>query len=121
VETPEGMAKMPGYVRDFLKGVPSVWDDTKFLDGYPGKLAVLARKGEGRWYIAGINGEASEKPLTLDLSSLPVKGESFLITDGGEGQLFEQLPVKFGADKKVRVTLKPHGGFVMILNAPEAE
>ena len=44
-EIPEGMAKAPDYVREFLKGVPSVWDDTKFLDGYPGKFVVLARAG----------------------------------------------------------------------------
>lgn len=47
-EIPEGIAKAPPYVRGFLKGVPNVWDDTKFLDGYPGKFVVLARRGEGR-------------------------------------------------------------------------
>lgn len=115
VEIPEGMAKMPDYVKDFMKRVPSVWDDTKFIDGYPGKLAVLARKGEGRWYIAGINGENNEKSLSLDLSSVPSGGDGFLITDGN-GQLFERQTVKLTADKKVSVTLKPNGGFVMIFN-----
>ncbi len=43
-EIPEGMAKAPVYVRDFLKGVPSVWDDTRFIDGYPGKFVVIARQ-----------------------------------------------------------------------------
>ena len=37
-EIPAGMAKVPDYVRDFLKRVPSVWDDTKFLDGFPGQI-----------------------------------------------------------------------------------
>jgi alpha-glucosidase len=69
-ETPEGMAKAPVYVQDFLKNVPSVWDDTKFLDGFPGKFAVLARRGEQRWYIAGINAEATEKKIMLDLGKL---------------------------------------------------
>src|SRR6185369_10061287 len=71
-EIPEGMHKAPPYVRDFLKGVPSVWDDTKFLDGYPGKFAVFARRGEGRWYVAGINGESKVRKLTLDLGELQV-------------------------------------------------
>jgi alpha-glucosidase len=70
-------------VRDFLKGVPSGWDDTRFLDGYPGKFAVLARRGEERWYVAGINGEATEKKLSLDLRELPARGSGMLITDGG--------------------------------------
>lgn len=114
-ETPEGMARMPASVKDFMKQVPSVWDDTKFIDGYPGKLTVLARKGDGRWYVAGINGEEVEKKLALDLSFLPVGGAGSLITDG-DGQLFEQQPVKLGAGKKLNVTLKPQGGFVAILD-----
>jgi len=114
-EIPEGMAKAPDYVRDFLKHVPSVWDDTKFLDGYPGKFVVLARKGEGRWYVAGINGEAVEKKLTLDLRSIPARGTGFMITDGN-GQLFKQEPVDPRAGKKFNIILKPNGGFVMVLN-----
>ena len=86
-EIPEGMAKAPVYVRDFLKSVPGVWDDTKFLDGYPGKFAVLARRGEGRWYVAGINGETTRRKLRLDLSELNVRGSAKLITDGDGGNL----------------------------------
>ena len=69
-EIPAGMAKAPEYVRTFLKRVPSVWDDTKFIDGYPGKLVVLARHGGGRWYVAGINAEPVEKKLALDVGAL---------------------------------------------------
>src|SRR6185295_18295492 len=71
-EIPEGMAKAPDYVREFLRGIPSVWDDVKFLDGYPGKFVVIARKGDGHWYVSGINGEATERKLTLGLSELRV-------------------------------------------------
>ena len=115
-EIPEGMANAPVYVRDFLKGVPSVWDDTKFLDGYPGKFAVLARKGEGRWYLAGINGETTARTLTLDLRELRARGHGTLITDGDGGNLsFRQEPVHLGRDRKLEVALQPHGGFVAVL------
>jgi hypothetical protein len=114
-EIPQGMAKMPAYVQDFMKQVPSVWDDTKFIDGYPGKLVVLARKSGGRWYVAGINGEAVEKTVSLDLRFAPARGTGFMITDG-DGQLFEQKPVNLRAARKLDVTLKPNGGFVMVLN-----
>ena len=114
-EIPQGMAKMPDYVKDFMKHVPSVWDDTKFIAGYPGKLAVVARKAGGRWYVAGINGEAVGKNLTLDLSQLSGASAGLKITDGN-GQLFEQQPVKLPVDKKLDVNLKPNGGFVMVLN-----
>lgn len=113
-EIPDGMAKAPAYVRDFLKGVPSVWDDMKFLDGYPGKFVVLARRGEGRWYIAGINGEAKENKLRLNLDELPVRGGATLITDGSEGNLsFRRETVRL-ANKKLDVTMLPNGGFVLV-------
>ena len=115
-EIPEGMAKAPAYVRDFLKRVPSVWDETKFLDGYPGKFVVLARRGEGRWYVAGINGEATVRTLTLDLSELPVRGSGTLITDGGGNLSFCQEAIRLTPGRKLEVTLQTRGGFVLVLN-----
>ena len=117
-EIPEGMAKAPEYVREFLKKVPSVWDEVKFLDGYPGKFVVMARKGDGRWYLAGINAEAGEKKLSLDLRRLGLKRKAVakLITDGGDGNLsFAEQSVSIGADGKLEVTLVPNGGFVAVI------
>jgi alpha-glucosidase len=114
-EIPEGMAKAPDYVRAFIKGIPSVWDDTKFIAGEPGKFVVLARKGNGRWYLAGINGETTERKLTLDLSKLRIRSGT-LITDGTGGNLsFRQETIRLSSDKKLEVTLPPHGGLVMVL------
>ena len=113
-EIPEGMAKAPGYVREFLKGVPDVWDDTRFLDGHPGRFAVLARRGAGRWYVAGINGEGAEKKLTLDLRELRPRGPGTLIADGEGGNLsFRRETVRVGTDMKLEVVLQPRGGFVL--------
>ena len=114
-EIPEGMAKAPTYVQDFLKKVPSVWDDVKFIDGFPGKFAVMARKGDNRWYIAGINGEATEKKITLDFSKLPMRGSFQLINDGDSGNLsFKQENLTVKAGQKLEVTIKPKGGFVIV-------
>lgn len=116
-EIPEGMGKAPDYVRDFLKRVPSVWDDTRFLDGHPGRFAVLARRGSGRWYVAGINGEAAAKSLTLDLRGLRPRGPATLITDGGGGNLsFRRETVSAGPDMRLEVTMAPRGGFVMVFD-----
>jgi hypothetical protein len=116
-EIPQGMAKVPEYVRDFLRGVPSVWDDTKFLDGFPGKFVVLARKGDGRWYVAGINGEDTAKKLTLDLKELHIPASGTLIADGGGGNLsFRQETVQLPRNRKLEISLPPRGGFVMVFN-----
>jgi alpha-glucosidase len=117
-EIPEGMDKAPDYVREFLKVVPSVWDDTKFLDGYPGKFVVLARRGGGKWYLAGINAETTPRRMSLDLRQLTggaAKGT--LITDGAGGNLsFRKEPVDLAAEDKLDLTLAPRGGFVMVLD-----
>lgn len=117
-EIPEGMAKMPEYVRSVMRTIPSVWEDTRFIDGFPGKFAVLARKGEGHWYVAGINGEASAKTVKLDLSEIGATGKAKLITDGSgaEGTLFEQRSMQWSAGQKLDVALKPNGGFVIVVD-----
>lgn len=115
-EIPEGMAKMPDYVRDFMRRVPSVWDDTKLLDGYPGKLAVLARQGDGRWFVAGINGEATARTLDLDLSRIAARGSATLIVDDLRGGV-EQRRVTWQSGERLPLTLAPNGGFVLTLDA----
>ncbi|PRY48597.1 glycosyl hydrolase family 97 [Arcticibacter pallidicorallinus] len=109
-ETPEGMAHVPEYVKQHLRNLPSTWDDVRFIDGFPGKRAVIARKSGNKWYVAGINGERTEKELTLDLSFIPGKGK--MITDGREEFSFAQAEVLPSRTTSVKV--KGAGGFVMV-------
>jgi len=115
-EIPEGMAKTPDYVQDFMRHVPRIWDDVKFLDGFPGKYVIVARQGDGHWYLAGINAEKTDKVLKLSLASLPVKGHGTLITDGDGGNLsFRKQDVDISSSKTLDITLKGRGGFVAVL------
>jgi alpha-glucosidase len=111
-ETPEGMSHVPDYVKVYLQQLPNYWDDIRFIDGYPGKLAVLARRSGNKWYVAGINGEAIDKTLDLDLSFLQGYPEGKLVTDGAEPLTFAQAKLK--ADKHTQVKVKPNGGFVLV-------
>ncbi len=112
VETPDGMAKVPGYVRDFMRELPVAWDESRLLSGYPGKHAVFARRSGERWYIAGINGEYESKTLELDLSFLG-DAEGTLITDGQKPRSFERRALEAGP---VELTLQPAGGFVAVFD-----
>ena len=114
-DIPEAMAKVPAYVQDFMKGVPAIWEDTKFIDGFPGKFAVLARRGDGRWYVAGINGEAAPRELTLDLRRLAGARTGTLITDGPR-ERFAKRAVTLGPGRKLSLTLPPDGGFVLVFD-----
>lgn len=111
-EIPEGMATAPEYVKTFLRELPREWDDVKFIDGYPGKFAVLARRAGDVWYVAGINAEQETKAFTLDLGFVGDKKGS-LIRSGETERSFSQSAV----DAKVpqTITLRPSAGFVMVL------
>ncbi|OFA01777.1 glycoside hydrolase family 97 protein [Duganella sp. HH101] len=111
-EIPEGMATVPAYVKSFLQQLPRSWDDSRLLDGYPGQYAVIARCAGDTWYIAGINATSADKTLMLDLSFAGAK-QGTIIGDGDAERSFTQRSIAKG--KKVAVTIKPHGGFVIKL------
>ena len=106
-ETPEGMAKMPAYVVDYLKDIPTNWDDSKFIDGYPGKYIVMARKKDNVWHLVGINAENTAKEIEIDLAFV-TKTSGFMISENEKGFQLNLV----SKSTKLKVTMKPHGGFV---------
>lgn len=109
-ESPEGMSHVPKEVQDFLRTLPNHWDDVKFIDGYPGKFVVVARKSGAHWYIAGINGEDRAHALKIDLSFIgDKKGELFV--DGQGTDLISRKEVM--PTKEIAISLQGNGGFVM--------
>ena len=109
-ERPEGMATVPSYVKALLQDLPRSWDDVRFIDGYPGRYAIIARKSGDSWYVAGINAEGVERRVDLDLSFLDGRSGT-LVTDGETERSFTQAPIGGGAAK---ISIKPHGGFVAV-------
>jgi hypothetical protein len=112
-QTPEGMAAVPDYVKDFMREIPSCWDDTRFIDGYPGKLVVIARKSKDIWYLAGINGEGIEKNINLDLTFIKNFKTGTLITDGSDNRSFNMQKITITPAKTLGIKLKGNGGFVI--------
>lgn len=110
-EIPEGMATVPPYVKAFLQELPRSWDDSRFIDGFPGQYAVIARKAGDAWYVAGINAEEGEKTVTLDLSFIGAR-QGEMMTDGAGPREFAQAAIEAG--KPIRITMQPHGGFVAV-------
>ena len=113
---PTNLQDVPQFELDFLKQLPTTWDETRFLDGYPTKYVVLARRTGDKWYVAGMNGTQQAKTLQL---SLPMFA-------GQTVQCYIDQPSKNGApctsvlkalkvDKKgiAKVTLQPMGGIII--------
>lgn len=112
-ESPEGMSHMPGYVKQFLKDLPVRWEDVKFIDGFPGKYVVIARRAGNKWYIAGINAEETTKTIELD-PGLFKKRKGTFITDAADNSFIMERWQLNSVGKK-QISLKPNGGFVLVL------
>ncbi len=112
-ETDEGIAAVPAYVKSFLQNLPYRWDDVKFVDGYPGKYAVIARRAGDSWYVAGMNAQGEAIDLQLDLSFIG-SAQGQLISDGEGERDFVSHAVT--ASAKTPVNIKSTGGFVMVFN-----
>jgi hypothetical protein len=101
---------LPKPVKEFLMNVPSAWDETRLLSGYPGKDIVMARRKGTTWYIGGINGENQEKDMTIDLSRLGIKTYT-LFTDDSKNS-FAVQPLTTASPLQLK--LKAFGGFVAV-------
>ena len=112
-ESPEGMATVPDYIREYMSLIPTTWDDTRFIDGFPGKYVIMARKSGTTWYVAGINGEETEKEISfaLPFDSKAVNGS--LLTDGDTNRSFSKSAVQVKKGEKIKLRIKPTGGFVI--------
>ncbi|MFC6838959.1 glycoside hydrolase family 97 C-terminal domain-containing protein [Xanthomonas theicola] len=110
-ETPENLEKAAPQVRALLRELPSAWDDSRYVDGYPGRLAVFARRGGARWYVAGINADAQPRTLRLDLRELGVGAR--LIVDGDGPLGLASRRIAMGPPQSVEVALPARSGFVL--------
>ncbi|WP_025069311.1 glycoside hydrolase family 97 protein [Bacteroides propionicifaciens] len=64
---PNNLTDCDNLVIDFMKNVPTTWNETVLIDGYPGKYVVLARRHQDKWYVAAINAEKNAKKITINL------------------------------------------------------
>lgn len=111
---PEAEGGAPEVSMQFLRDVPTTWDETVFLDGYPGKYCVLARRHGDTWYIAGNN--ATGAPLTLSLS-LPMlsKGDKVqLYSDRLKDSEPQLTTLNIKNPQKVSISMAKEGGFVIV-------
>ncbi|MCD8306086.1 MAG: glycoside hydrolase family 97 protein [Prevotella sp.] len=109
---PNNLIDAPSWAVDFMKKVPTTWDETRFIDGYPGRYVILARRHGGKWYIAGVNAE--KEPLKLPLA-LPMlaQGETVNVYSDN-GKLEGGVKAKVINKKQtVEVEIPCNGAFVI--------
>ncbi|WP_418123397.1 glycoside hydrolase family 97 catalytic domain-containing protein [Chryseobacterium sp. PTM-20240506] len=108
---PNNLTDAPEFQLSFMKEVPTLWDETVFIDGYPGKYAVVARRHADQWYVAGVNAEKQSRKLKIKLPMFAGKTVRF-INDDAQGNSSEK-ELKVNAKGDFMIEIQPNGGFVV--------
>ena len=116
---PNNLNELPQFELDFLRALPTTWDETRFVDGYPTRYAILARRHGNDWYVAGINGTDQPITLTLDLPMFAAQTVRYYTdrqASKAENAIAEAELRQLKVDKKGRakVTLQPMGGIILV-------
>lgn len=109
--TPNNLEDAPAFAIDFMKEVPTTWDETVFIDGYPGKYAVVARRHGGKWYVAGVN--AQKEPITITLKVPMLAGQDVKYYGDGKDKSSFARNLKVNKKGEVKVTIQSEGGIVL--------
>ncbi len=109
---PGNMTDAPAWAIDFMKEVPTLWDETVYIDGYPGKYAILGRRHGDTWYIAGVNG--LKEPVAVEIS-LPMfaSGQKVVMYSDDKNLQGAVKEVKIDKKQRLKVTMPCNGGVLI--------
>lgn len=110
---PNNLTDAPDWAINFMKEVPTTWDEVKFIDGYPGKYVILARRHGADWYIVAINAEKETLKKKIKLPMLNPNSEYRIYAD--DEQLNGKLSkLKVSNSQEVEIVV-PFNGAVLIV------
>lgn len=114
---PNNLNELPQFELDFLRQIPTSWDETRFIDGYPTRYVVIARRTGNQWYIGGLNG--TDQPITLTLQLPMFAGKTVQYYMDEPKKAGEILPtsalksLKVNKKGEAKVTIQPMGGIIL--------
>lgn len=113
-DSPDVYRKLPSEVLRILRDAPARWDETRCLVGDPGKIAVFARRSGSSWFIAGINGNSTPQPVSLDLTAFIDCAKRTLVDEASDAR--QDLAAKtIAPSNQWQHIMPPRGGFVLRL------
>lgn len=111
--TPNNLDDTPKYQLDFLRDVPTTWDETVFIDGYPGKYVVLARRHGDNWYITGVNAQKETLKIKVKLPMITA-GEVFKIYTDGDKSKNGFTISKLKENQEIELKIPSNGGLLIV-------
>ena len=114
---PDNILNQPG--ADFLKIVPTIWDDIKFIGGYPGDYVAIAKRSGDQWFVGVMNNSVA-KSVNIKLNFLPAgnyEAEVWADTKNSdkEPKELKRSVIKIKQGSPLKVTMTKNGGFVAVI------
>lgn len=109
--TPNNLQEYPSFVIDFMRNIPTLWNETLFIDGYPGKYVVLARRHGEQWYVAAINAEKERREIAVTLPMLA--GKNILQYADKKDRSPELHRLSMRKDGTITLSIEPEGGVII--------
>lgn len=108
---PNNLTDAPAFAIDFMKKVPTTWDETRYIDGYPGKYCILARRHNDKWYVAGINATKEILKVKVKLPMFADKEVTYYSDEKGNKPEMENI--KINKNGEVTLAIQPNGGVIL--------
>lgn len=108
---PNNLTDVPKFEIEFMKQVPTTWDETVFIDGYPGKYCVIARRHKEQWYVVGVNAQKDVLNLKVSLPMFAGRTVSYFGDDNALSPFKKEMKIKETGN--VELTIQPNGGIVL--------
>jgi hypothetical protein len=109
--TPNNLNEQPDHVLDFIKEVPTVWDETIYIGGEPEDYCALARRKGDRWYVAVTNATKEQRKIELELPMLSAKELKHIYDNDDKTAGYKISKIK--SDGTLKIELLPEGGAVL--------
>ena len=109
---PNNLTDAPAWAIDFMKEVPTTWDEVRFIDGYPGKYVILARRHGDKWYIAGVNAQKETLKLKVNLPMFS-NGEKVKLFSDDKALQGGVKQIGIGKKQELQLTIPCNGGVLI--------
>lgn len=109
---PNNLTDAPAWAVDFMKDVPTTWDEVKFIDGYPGKYVILARRHADKWFVVGINAQKETLKVNINVPMFSANEAVKLYSDDAQLQ-GSVKDMKINKKQQVSITIPCNGGVVI--------
>ena len=109
---PNNLTDAPSWAIDFMKEIPTTWDEVRFIDGYPGKYVILARRHGDKWYIAGVNAQKETLKLKVNLPMFS-NGEKVRLFSDDKALQGGVKQIEIGKKQELQLAIPCNGGVLI--------